>query len=466
MSLAYAVLIAVEESDDLPPAPFAADEVRTVAGHLEAVGVVKPRQTLLVGPTATRSAAESRLRRLGTALKPGDTAWFVFAGPAFHEGGRGFLACADTLADDRAATALALSDVLQLLGSTGATVRCLLDAPGLSDDELTDQFPSDGTAVALTAAAEGQPSHAAGGRRLWLQLVGDAISGQAPAALVDSELRAGTLTEWAAKELPRAVRKVISSPKKQTPGLFGPPDAVLATVTTTARKAAPKLDLKQLKRIVFRGESRDRVKNLTGFQKSFKVPEAATPSARKWTYRMAADDLLAQVEETYNALREHLGFKRKDLESTVGSDGLGFIRTPTFDFTVSVSLDPDDPTSVVWRREVSQVTDPDVLRADGFRHVFGNALDTLQFDFERPIDVEALVDRIEDDPPPGVKVRVASDASACDVTVQGFAGRIHVERASLRVEGPPGLSPDSLVEQFFAFQRQFGGTKGLPAVGG
>ena len=47
------------------------------------------------------------------------------------------------------------------------------------------------------------------------------------------------------------------------------------------------------------------------------------------------------------------------------------------------------------------------------------ALDTLQFDFEKPIDVEELVDRIEDDPPPGVKVRVASDASACDVTVQG-----------------------------------------------
>ena len=111
------------------------------------------------------------------------------------------------------------------------------------------------------------------------------------------------------------------------------------------------------------------------------------------------------------------------------------------------------------------MSDPDVLRAEGFRKVFGGSLDTLQFDFEKPIDVEDLVDRIEDDPPPGVKVRVASDASACDVTVQGFAGRIHVERASLRVEGPPGLSPDSLVEQFFAFQARFGGKKGLPALG-
>lgn len=466
MSSQYAVLIGVEAADDLPPCPFAADEVRTLAGHLEAVGVVKSNQTVLVGPTATRAAAESRLRRLGTALLPADTVWFAYAGPAFAEDGRGFLACADTLADDRAATALAVADVARLLTATDATVRFLLDAPGLSEDELADLFPPEGPHVGLTASEPDQPSQAAAGRRLWLQLVGEALAGQAPGALDGDRLTAGSLHDWAEKELPRAVRKVISSPKKQTPGLFGPAGAVLATVTATAKQSPKKLDLKQLRRIVFRGESRGKVKELSGFQKNFKVPEAATPSAQKWTYRMAADDLRAEVEETYNALREHLGFKRKDLESTVGSDGFGFIRTPTFDFSVSVSLDPDDPSGVVWRREVSQVTDPDVLRAEGFRGVFGGVLDTLQFDFEKPIDVEDLVDRIEDDPPPGVKVRVASDASACDVTVQGFAGRIHVGRASLRVEGRPGLSPDSLVEQFFAFQSRFGGKKGLPALGG
>src|SRR4051794_21472039 len=64
VSVASAVLIAVEESADFPPAPFAADEVRTLAGYLEGVGVTKARQTLLVGLAATRSAAESRLRRL------------------------------------------------------------------------------------------------------------------------------------------------------------------------------------------------------------------------------------------------------------------------------------------------------------------------------------------------------------------------------------------------------------------
>jgi hypothetical protein len=461
----YAVLIGVDQSADFEPSPFAADELRILAGHLETAGFAKAHQTILVGTAATRSAAESRLRRVGQSLLPAGEVWFVFAGPAFAENGRGFLACADTLADDRAATSLAVADVVRLLTATGAAVRFFLDAPGISEDELANLFPLSGPAVVLTAGEEGQPSQAAAGRRLWLQLVGDVLSGQYPAALDNGRLTAASLQQWATKELPRAVRKVITAPRKQTPGLFGPADAVLATVTATAKKPAARLNLKQLKRIVFRGETRGKVKELSGFQKTFKVPEAATPSAQKWTYRLAAADLRAAVEEAYNALREHLGFKRKDLESTVGGDGMGFIRTPSFDFTVSVSLDPDDASAVIWRREVSQVSDPDVLRADGFRRVFGGWLETLQFDFEKPIDVEGLVDRIEDDLPPGVKVRVASDASACDVTVQGFAGRIHVERASLRVEGRPGLGPDSLVEQFFAFQSRFGGKKGLPALG-
>lgn len=462
----YAILIGVDEADGLPPCPFAADEVRSLAGRLEDVGFAKARQTIVAGPSATRSAAESRLRRLGRLLQPADEVWFIFAGPAFSENGRGFLACSDTLEDDRAATALAVDDVVELLSANGAVVRFVLDAPGLSDNELSELFPTTGTAVALTACEEGELSHSASGRRLWLQLLGDALAGHAPAALAGNLLKADLLHDWALKELPRTIRKTITSPKSQTPGLFGPPDAVLAKVKASAKKPVPQLNLKQLRRIVFRGETRGKVKDLSGFQKSFKLPESATPSAQKWIYRLAADNLKSEVEETYNALREQLGFKRKDLESTIGAEGIGFVRTPSFDYSVSVSLDPDDPSSVIWRREVSQVSDADMLRSDGFRMVFGGRLETLQFDFEKPIDVEELVDRIEDDPPPGVKVRVASDGSACDVTVQGFAGRVHVERSSLRVEGPPGLAPESLVEQFFAFQARFGGRKGLPALGG
>lgn len=466
MSTQYAILMGVEASEGLEPCPFAEAEVQAFSGQLESVGFAKAHQFILVGPTATRSAAESRLRKVSKLLQPEDTFWFIYSGPAFAEADKNFLACADTLADDREATSLALGDLVRSLSASGATLRFFLDSPGSNEDELRELFPIDGSALAFTACAEGETSYAAKGRRLWLQLVGDVLAGKAPKAIEEGGLTAEALLTWTQEELPRALRKAISAPEPQTPQVFGPMDAVLAKVPLAAKPATAKLDLKKLKRIVFRGEKRDKWKNLAGYQKNFELPTSASPASQKWTHRLATENLKAIVEETYHALREQLGFKRKDLESTVETDGLAIIRTPAFDFTVSVSLDSEDLSSVIWRREVSQISNADVLRSDGFRKVFGAVLSTLDFEFDKPIDVEALVDRIEDDPPPGVSVRVASDASSCDVTVHGFAGQIHVERSRLRIEGRPGATPDSLVEQFFEFQNQFGGKKGLPRLRG
>ncbi len=466
MSTQYAILMGVEASEGLPPCPFAEAEVLAFASQLELVGFAKAQQFVLAGPTATRSAAESRLRKVAKILKLGDTLWFIYAGPAFVATDRSFLACADTLADDREATSFALGDVVRVLSVSDVTCRFIVDAPGSSDEELRELFPNNGSAVALTACMEGEVSYVAKARRLWLQLVGDALAGKAPKAIVDGQVRAETLLAWTHEEMPRAIRKAISSPESQTPQVFGPRDAVLANVTLAANPATAKLDLKKLKRIVFRGEKRDKWKNLAGYQKNFELPTSASPASQKWTYRLAAENLKAIVEETYNSLREQLGFKRKDLESTVEAGGLAIIRTPAFDFTVSVSLDPEDLSSVIWRREVSQISNADVLRSAGFRKVFGSFLSSLEFEFDKPIDVEALVDRIEDDSPPGVSVRVTSDASSCDVTVTGFVGKIHIERSRLRIEGRPGATPDSLVEQFFEFQNQFGGKKGLPRLRG
>ena len=319
MSVSHAILIAVEESDGLPPVPFAAEEIRALAARLESIGFAKSKQTILTGAAASRSAIESRLRKLSAVLSTDDTAWFVFAGPAFVENGLSHLACADTLGDDRAATSLALADLVKHLTATGATLRFLLDAPGLSDDELATLFPTDGNASLYGLRVI--TSHAANGRRLWLQLVGDVLAGQVPDVLDDGNLTAGALRDWTAKELPRAIRKAISSPKAQTPGLFGPSDAVLAHIK--AAKPSAKLDLKQLKRIVFRGEARDRVKNLAGLQRT--AAEAATPSARNGS-PPGRRQPEAIVEDTYSALRS--SFSNARTWNRRSARGLAFIHTP------------------------------------------------------------------------------------------------------------------------------------------
>jgi hypothetical protein len=80
------------------------------------------------------------------------------------------------------------------------------------------------------------------------------------------------------------------------------------------------------------------------------------------------------------------------------------------------------------------------------------------------VDVAEFVDRIEDSPPEGVKVGVASDANEAEIVLAGFAGKVTVTPESVIIQGRPGSSAN-LLEQFLAFLRKFTGlgeAKALP----
>ena len=150
-----------------------------------------------------------------------------------------------------------------------------------------------------------------------------------------------------------------------------------------------------------------------------------------------------------------MAFKRKDLEASTENDGSGFIRTPMFDYTIAARLDPADPSTVIWRREVSNLQDPEIVQGSAFGAVFGNTFDRLVFEFATPLDVAGLVDRIEDEAPAGVKVRLSSDESVCTITLVGFAGGITIDRETLQIEGRQSQTTATLIQQFFEFQRRF-----------
>ena len=190
----------------------------------------------------------------------------------------------------------------------GATVRFLLDAPGLSDDELADLFPATGPHVALTASepksaiARGRRAGACGSsssatplpaRRP--QVPASLATDRGVAAAMDQEGAAASHSQGDLNSQETNSRRVRSSGRRVRDGHRD---------TKTRREARPQAA--RADRFP-RARRRDKVKNLAGFQKTFKLPESATPSAQKWTYRLAADDLHREVEETSNALREHLG---------------------------------------------------------------------------------------------------------------------------------------------------------------
>jgi hypothetical protein len=207
--------------------------------------------------------------------------------------------------------------------------------------------------------------------------------------------------------------------------------------------------------VAFRTDSTGRVKDLSGFRKTYRLPDHAGPSARKFVAKCSAADLRADLDAVFESAREHLGYKRKDIDTAVSADGFGSLRTPDFEYTVTMTLDAADPTQVVWRREIGQFADVGFVRGSGFEAVFGRTFDRLAFEFASPVDVGELVDRLEDRPPDGVRVSVESDGSACEVTLAGFGGSVRVERGELTVRGRCGDSA-GLLDQFLAFVNRVG----------
>lgn len=214
------------------------------------------------------------------------------------------------------------------------------------------------------------------------------------------------------------------------------------------------LDLHQLKRIAFRVETSGRVKDLRGFTKGHSVPDYDAAVADKFVARIAAEDLKADIDSTYAAIRESFDFKRKDVEASF-ADGAGVIHTPKFDYSISVRMDREDSIRVLWRREIGTLSDPSIVKSPEFQQSFGTLFDTLVFEFLSPVDVATLVDEIEDAEVEGIKVRCSSDASTCEIAIANFRGAICVDERSLRIEGRSTPTASLLLDQFQLFVERF-----------
>lgn len=482
MAERWAVIIGIENylHSQWGRVPYAEADAAAIAAALEAAGYPAQQQLRLTGPFATKAAVEARLKRLRKQVKKGDDLLAFWAGRGLSIGGRGVLPCWDTLPDDLAETALPVADWVHALTATKASQVVFLlavgagtpvaeAAPCLDGDELHRLFADTPKAVALAACDTDEPAQAAPAVKhsLWVQLVAEAIAGQARAATRHGQLTALSLQRFIEDELPRRLRKHCEAGIRQTPQLYGESNAAVViadlSATLSDKQAEAVLDPGRLRRVVFRSEARIRVRDLRDFRKSYQVPDNAGPSARKFIARIAAADIRADLDRVYDAARDALGTKRKDLDLSVGQDGYGSLRTPDFEYTVVVDLDPDDPSRVSWRREAGHFPDPAFLRGPQFEAVFGSTFDQLVFEFRRPVNVADFVDRIEDDPPPGVKLSVASDGAACDISLAGFAGVVTVKRHALTVRGRSATTA-GLFDLFLQFLRTFGSLGDPPAL--
>ena len=478
-----ALLIAVETFFEVGPVvSFAAADCAELHRALPAVGYNAAKCILVAGTRTTKAGIESHLRRLPKLIDKADSLLVIVVSRAFTTKNHGYIACADTFAPDLTETSLAIADLFAALQKTKCKeITLLLDldplalvgnktvTPNYDGDELAGLLDGSANCTALAASADDERSFESGTLRhgIWRHHLIEMFTGKSRSGVgKDGTLTAAALHAFLADAVPRTLRRTYDKPEDQTPQLFGTENAemIVAELGTLLGPGGELLDPNRMKRVVFRAESPSKIKDLSGYRKTHGLPERANEWARKYVNRTAAADIKTDLDNTFDMVREQFGYKRKDLDVSAERDGIGFIRTPDFEYTVSLSLNEDDTSEVIWRREIGRISGPEFVRSPGFQAVFGTMFDRLVFEFTLPVDVADFVDRIEESPPEGVKIGVASDANEAEIVLAGFAGKVLVTPDAVTILGLRGNS-GNLLEQFLAFLRKFSGlgeAKALP----
>lgn len=474
-----AFVIGVEASQQAcrPPVRHATADATAFADALGTLGVPAERRVILIDRIATKTTIESRLRKLLSVLGPDDTLAIFFAGYAFAVGDVNYLVAHDSQPDDLVATAVPLSAMTEVIAQWKCgrlilflDLRPLPDRPSDINLGELESACSDGLLAFLSREPD-EDSHASDtlGHGVWAHLLIEALSGNASAALdARHRLTPRSLQRYLADELPRALRRAVETPVKQTPVMIGRPTpgwsiADLSPVVRARRETAGLLG-RRLERVALWSETRTRVKDLAGFHKSHHVPDRVRPATVRFVAAAARDDLQTDLDSVYATVREHLGYRRKDVTLTPPTEGAAALRTPEFDYLVSASLAPDNAADVVFRREVTHVRSANLFRRPAFHAAFGTAFQGLSFEYAAALDVERLVDRLEDEPASGVRVRCAADGSWCEVDVNGFPGTIRVEGNRLDILGRRVAGANTLWAAFEAFQRLFNGATAAKAL--
>ncbi len=200
------------------------------------------------------------------------------------------------------------------------------------------------------------------------------------------------------------------------------------------------------------GQRIDRVRDLAGFKISHRVPVEVNDFSEAFVARIAADQLDADLNEIYDKLRTQFRFRRAELNVEKLVEGRGSIATPYFEYSVVVSLNPTDPSQVIWHRQVAEIRESNQILAEPFAAVFGSLFNTVELALPQAVDLEAFIDRVEEFESEQLTLSYDRDATWCRLSLAGIAGEMEVTAQTLSLVQRNPKSPGLLLRSFLDFQ--------------
>ncbi|MDX1948099.1 MAG: caspase family protein [Pirellulaceae bacterium] len=473
-----AIFVAVEkyaDSQRIKDVKYAEAGARQFAAVLEQHGFGPADRELLMGGEATKTALESVLRTTLKRLTAGDTLFLFYAGHGFSRGGENYLTCHDSRLADLELTSIPLQTILRQLqqsscqrivlfldsSSTGLLASELLRGSygNWDDAELEAFFGSAEQRVCFAACQAGESSHSSSElqHRIWTHHVIQAFDGRNRTALQGTRLTAASLQNYLAAAVPATLKKTDPS-AVQTPRRYGAAagDFLLADMEEVFahRKAARHPLAGQVKDSILLKELVVSVRSFPGFAKGYSVPDSHNSRAQAFIHELAAADIEEDAQRVRAALKREFRFTRLQLSVKNHGEGAATVTTPYFNYNVSVEQAPQDPGSVLWKRTVDAIKDPDKILSDQFGSVFAQAFDTVELSLHDHVNLDQLIDAIEalDSDEIDVDYDHDENVDSCVVAIQGYKVSIQVTRDTFSIVHPTVQSPKVLVQSLFDIQ--------------
>ena len=209
---------------------------------------------------------------------------------------------------------------------------------------------------------------------------------------------------------------------------------------------------RQISSVALVTEQRRRVRDLSGFLKSHKVPTEYNDRTQSFVGRIATLDISDDLDIRFAEFRRHFRLKRVDLRVSEPDEGTGAIATPWFEYRVTVTHSEEDAGEAIWRQQVTEFRDTERLFSSEFATVFGNLFDTVEFEPPEPIDMEAFIDSLENREGDDIKVEYDRTATWCQLMTEAVPGQLYVESDRVALVTQQPQLPAQLVEAFINFR--------------
>lgn len=464
-----ALAIGIEKylTKDFESVKFAENDASEFVVKLTELGANKSDVELVVSNEATRSTIMSKLKQVVKTLKQEDYFYFYYAGHGYSSSSKNYITCSDTLKNDLDNTSINLQEIFQLINASKSNCSILfIDAcqsgmpidenmRGLyshfNDSELKAFFDKAKGTVCFSACHEDEYSysHASLSHGLWSYHILKALSGDAKKAIARNKyITIESLQNYLADEVPLEVRNLLVGKISQTPWMTGSlsSDFPVADIEHLLIKKIPAYGPIQnlIKDANISSMCAVPIKSLSGFKKGkHRVPDSVNYDTERFVRGISENEIKKLADDTRDALRDHFKLKRKECTLKVSDDGVDII-TPHFDYHLSVSIDEDDTSYVVFNEFIDNINDSSVILSENFNQAFKDGFDSVEFEFENSISVKELIDNLEDHGFTSSSLAFDDECTYCEIEFDGHDASVRIEAYSIRFTANKRIEPKKL----------------------